>query len=253
LHNRRRSLNRGLRLLGMSCLTSRKKPKAILFDLDGTLWDRTSAVRALAGAQHQHLARVVGHIPRAHYVERIVALDDLGRLDKRVLYETVGVEFDLSDADVACLHGDFWARFPAHTQPFSEVIQTLKALRRVGIRLGIITNGWIAVQEAKIEQLGLSALIDAVLISEREGVRKPNPEIFHRALSKHRKRGLSGTTRMTMSQALSGQGCGRSGAMVRTGLDQQRNARRFERLTNCCRYCFQSRERRGGVQSQQDT
>ena len=167
----------------MSCVTSRKKPKAILFDLDGTLWDRTSAVRALAGAQHQHLARVVGHIPREHYVERIVALDDLGRLDKRVLYETVGVEFDLSDADVACLHGDFWARFPGHTQPFSEVIQTLKALRRVGIRLGIVTNGWIAVQEAKIEQLGLSALIDAVLISEREGVRKPNAEIFHRALA----------------------------------------------------------------------
>ena len=159
-------------------------PKAILFDLDGTLWDRSSAVRALAGAQHQHLANVVGHIPREHYVERIVSLDDLGRLDKRVLYETVGAEFNLSDADVACLHDDFWARFPAHTQPFSEVIQTLKAFRRAGIKLGIVTNGWVAVQEAKIEQLGLCALVDAVVISEREGVRKPNPEIFHRALAR---------------------------------------------------------------------
>jgi FMN phosphatase YigB (HAD superfamily) len=64
-------------------------PKAILFDLDGTLWGRTSAVRVLAGARHQHLAAVVGDIPREQYVERIVALDDLGRMDKRVLYETV--------------------------------------------------------------------------------------------------------------------------------------------------------------------
>jgi len=53
-----------------------------------------------------------------------------------------------------------------------------------GVLLGIVTNGWTAVQEAKIGQLGLSALIDVVLISEREGVRKPHPEIFHRALAR---------------------------------------------------------------------
>ena len=42
------------------------------------------------------------------------------------------------------------------------------------------------VQQAKIEQSALSALVDAVLISEREGVRKPNPEIFRRAVARLR-------------------------------------------------------------------
>lgn len=159
-------------------------PQAILFDLDGTLWDRTSAVRALASDQHEDLRDVLGHIPRDRYVDRIVRLDDLGRVDKRVLYETVGVDFDLCQSEVARLHADFWTRFALHTRPFPEVIDTLRHLRNAGIKLGIVSNGAIVVQEAKIEQLGLSAWVDAVLISEREGIRKPNPEIFHRAIAR---------------------------------------------------------------------
>ena len=159
-------------------------PRAILFDLDGTLWDRTSAVHALAHLQHEQLGDVLGHIPRERYVDRIVRLDDLGRVNKRVLYETIGVEFGLPESEVARLHADFWTRFALHTRPFPEVIDTLHHLRNAGVRLGIVTNGAAVVQQAKIEQLGLSALVDAVLISEREGVRKPNPEIFHRAVAR---------------------------------------------------------------------
>jgi putative hydrolase of the HAD superfamily len=159
-------------------------PRAILFDLDGTLWDRTSAVRALANDQHESLQDVIGHIPRARYVDRIIRLDDLGRVDKRVLYETIGAEFDLRESDVARLHADFWTRFALHTHPFPEVIDALRHLRNEGIRLGIVTNGSVVVQQMKIEQLGLPALVDAVLISEREGIRKPNPEIFYRAVAR---------------------------------------------------------------------
>lgn len=159
-------------------------PKAILFDLDGTLWDRTGAVRALATAQHEGLRECLGHVPRQAYVERIIRLDDNGRTDKTVLYQTIGIEFDLSEAVVARLHADFWTRLASFTRPFPEVIDTLNRLRRLRIKLGIITNGSTRVQEDKIRRLGLFELMDVVLISEREGVRKPEAEIFGRALAR---------------------------------------------------------------------
>jgi putative hydrolase of the HAD superfamily len=157
-------------------------PKAILFDLDGTLWDRNAAVRALVTQQHRELHQWLGHVAQRDYVERVVRLDDNGRADKTVLYQTIGIEFGLSEYAVALLHADFWTRFQVFTLPFTEVIETLHHLRRLEIKLGIITNGSTKVQEAKISRLGLSDLVDVVLISEREGVRKPDAEIFHRAL-----------------------------------------------------------------------
>jgi putative hydrolase of the HAD superfamily len=160
------------------------RPKAILFDLDGTLWDRNDAVRALATEQHRQLHKWLGHIPEHDYIERVVHLDDNGRADKSVLYRTIGLEFGLSKSAVAVLHSDFWTRYQAFIVPFPEVIETLHHLRRLEIRLGIITNGSMRLQEAKISRLGVSGLMDVVLISEREGVRKPDAEIFHRALGR---------------------------------------------------------------------
>jgi putative hydrolase of the HAD superfamily len=62
------------------------------------------------------------------------------------------------------------------------VLAVLAQLREHGLRLGIITNGTVRIQEPAIQRLGLSRLMDAILISEREGIRKPEPEIFARAV-----------------------------------------------------------------------
>jgi putative hydrolase of the HAD superfamily len=60
------------------------------------------------------------------------------------------------------------------------VIPTLRRLAEIGLKLGIITNGSVTSQDAKIAGLGLIPLMDTILVSEREGLRKPDPAIFHR-------------------------------------------------------------------------
>ena len=61
---------------------------------------------------------------------------------------------------------------------------TLAELRRRGKRLGIVTNGAAAVQNAAIDALGIRDAIDVILISETEGIRKPQADIFHRAAAR---------------------------------------------------------------------
>ncbi len=60
----------------------------------------------------------------------------------------------------------------------------LQELRRRGKAVGIVTNGVSTVQEGTIDALAIRSLLDAILVSEVEGVRKPRPEIFRRAASR---------------------------------------------------------------------
>jgi len=62
--------------------------------------------------------------------------------------------------------------------------RTLEQLQRQKIKLGVITNGKTQWQQQKLDSLGLTPLFDTVLISEAEGLRKPDRAIFERALER---------------------------------------------------------------------
>ena len=57
-------------------------------------------------------------------------------------------------------------------------------LRRRELKLGVVTNGPSAMQRRKLAALGIESAFDAILVSEEEGVSKPDPEIFRRALER---------------------------------------------------------------------
>jgi putative hydrolase of the HAD superfamily len=159
-------------------------PKVILFDLDGTLFDRDAAVRELFAHQHGAFASSLPGVSCERFVERLLELDEHGHADKRTAYGVFVREFGLeaSLADRLLEHfRDVYARFGA---PFSDALSTLGALRARGLGLGLVTNGRTDTQGAKVERLGLAPLLDAVLISESEGLRKPDRRIFERALDR---------------------------------------------------------------------
>jgi len=66
-------------------------------------------------------------------------------------------------------------------QPLKGAIELLDRLKGQ-VKLGIITNGFAALQQARLERTGLKDYFDVLIISEQVGVAKPHPRIFDHAL-----------------------------------------------------------------------
>lgn len=66
----------------------------------------------------------------------------------------------------------------------SIVVDSVRAVRARGLRTGIITNNIREYGDAWRGQLPIDELFDTVVDSSHEGVRKPNPVIYHTALER---------------------------------------------------------------------
>jgi putative hydrolase of the HAD superfamily len=166
--------------------------KAILFDAGNTLvWlDHPFLVQVLAEAG---ITASEDDILSAEYEAKLV-LDEMVRSgtagDDRArgqvyfaeIFRTLGVQ----DADfpphaerLFARHAErnLWSRVRENT------IETLEELRRLGYRLGVISNADGRV-EALLESLGLRPHFDFVIDSGVVGVEKPDPRIFHMGLER---------------------------------------------------------------------
>jgi putative hydrolase of the HAD superfamily len=156
--------------------------KAVLFDLDGTLLDRDASVKRFIDGQYDRLDRMVGHIPREDYVSRFIELDQRGYVGKDKVYQQLIKEFQITELTWEELLQDYLNEFKNHCVAFRNLVPMLEELKKRNLRLGMITNGRGQFQLDNIQALGIENYFDTILISEWEGLKKPDPEIFKRAL-----------------------------------------------------------------------
>ena len=72
-----------------------------------------------------------------------------------------------------------WNRhFPSLAVAMDGAVEVLETLQRLGIALGLITNGTVCAQAQKPDILGLRSYFRTVVISEAVGVQKPAAAIF---------------------------------------------------------------------------
>ncbi|MBK7878083.1 MAG: TIGR02253 family HAD-type hydrolase [Planctomycetes bacterium] len=161
--------------------------KAILFDIDDTLFSttefarkaRTNAVRAMITAGLdlsedvviKELDEVLAEFSSnyEHHFDKL-----LQRLRPRCL-ERVNPALIVA-AGVAAYHDTKFRELA----PFDDVYPLFSDLRRIGMRLGIITHGLTVKQAEKLVRLGLVPYLDpkAVFISDQIGISKPNPKLY---------------------------------------------------------------------------
>jgi putative hydrolase of the HAD superfamily len=158
--------------------------KAVLFDLDGTLLNRDESVKKFISRQYDRLQDRLGPIQKETYVSRFITLDNRGYVWKDKVYEQLVREFTIEDITWEELLQDYICEFKNCCIPFPNLIDMLKQLKNDKFPLGMITNGMGQFQMDNIKALEIESYFDVILVSEWEGIKKPNAEIFLRALEK---------------------------------------------------------------------
>lgn len=154
---------------------------AILFDLDETLLDRTNSLVDFLRDQHRRFNDRLGGAEFPAWRDKFLALEGRGLVHKSLVYPTILASFGGDVTAAEELLADYRSRCCHFARPFPGMIRTLSMIRSMSLPIGIVTNGESEFQARKIDALGLRELVDAILISEAEGVRKPEKDIFERA------------------------------------------------------------------------
>jgi putative hydrolase of the HAD superfamily len=155
--------------------------RAVLFDLDETLLDRTGSLVSFLADQHARYGECLGHAPLPAWRARFLALDEGGHVHKSIVYPAILKEFGGDPGMADTLLADYRETCCRHARPFDGAAALLGALRAQGLKLGLVTNGETDFQMRHVRALGLDGLMDTVLVSQAEGLRKPDPDIFRRA------------------------------------------------------------------------
>ena len=98
------------------------------------------------------------------------------------MYQQLTSELDITGITWEDLLQDYIIQFKNHCIPFPNLLSMLDELRSNNFILGMITNGRGQFQKDNIKALGIEKYFDTILVSELEGIKKPNPKIFKRAL-----------------------------------------------------------------------
>lgn len=169
--------------------------RAVLFDLDDTLFDHQACARAALSAVHaahgcfsclpfedferQH-ARVLEELHAEVMLGRVGI--DAARIERfRRLFADAGVTGD--DALTRATAAAYRERYLSVRQAVAGAAALLPEIRRRA-RVGIVSNNLLEEQQQKLKHCALGAHVDVLVVSEEVGVSKPDPRIFEVALER---------------------------------------------------------------------
>ncbi|MDF2921650.1 MAG: HAD-superfamily hydrolase, subfamily variant 1 [Paenibacillaceae bacterium] len=163
------------------------KPKVIIFDLDETLTDRSLAIEEFAN-------RFVSHYfpncyeDEARFIKNTcIIADNGGYRDKQEVYHMLVVQLNWTTPPGVNEYVSFFREeMPKCIKPKKYLYESLSYFLENKVRMGIITNGTVKMQRAKIDVLGIQDYFECIVISEEAGIRKPEIGIYRIALEQLR-------------------------------------------------------------------
>jgi HAD superfamily hydrolase (TIGR01549 family) len=168
----------------------KNKIKAILFDVDETLFDRVLAQQAILELIVKQMPQVFDGYDPGRVLAAFLKSDQIytdlfnngapseGSRDRRskLFLQLLGID-EKYTAKITELYVKDYPGVKAHVDGAVPVIKKLSRK----YQLGVVSNGFTDVQYRKLEAMGLRDLFSCIVLSEEFGIRKPNPGIFHQA------------------------------------------------------------------------
>jgi len=152
--------------------------KAVLFDLDNTLIERSRALKKVAvavnrqyfkdrKAEHAQLAEAFCFSFRDGYMKN---QDCFHQFTELVKWNNPPSYEDFFK---------YWSfYYPFYSTPVDNMEESVRYLKQRGYLVGIITNGPVTMQNAKIDSVGFRDWFDIIVVSHEYGADKPDTGIF---------------------------------------------------------------------------
>jgi putative hydrolase of the HAD superfamily len=154
--------------------------RGIVFDLDETLVDRKGSLSVYARVLYSDFHASIA-VSQAEFIEQFHLLDGNGRVPKDQFFDLLASSVFL-EVPARRIGEHFEANAWLTPRLFNGIPELLQSLRERRWRIGVITNGGVQSQSKKLENSGLSSLVDYSVISAAFGAKKPDPTIFEHLL-----------------------------------------------------------------------
>ena len=163
--------------------------KAVIFDLDDTLFDHTtSATRAihawvpqLGGTPTDELVAQWFVIERHnfdHWLKGDLTHQGQRRGRLRDFLPLIDHPVPPTDDELDEIFAGFLAAYRQSWAAFPDARPALEVARSNGWRIGVLTNGSTTQQNAKLTEIGLAGFVDVVSTSESLDFSKPAPQAY---------------------------------------------------------------------------
>jgi putative hydrolase of the HAD superfamily len=162
------------------------KIKALIFDIDSTLYDRKKAQVSILEKIIALYPMLFCSLKKERVLEAFLESDriaveafDAGApsgglrdLRSKLFLKSVGLSEEYAD-DIT----DTYVReYPHVYAPVDGAVEIIEKAKR--FKLGAVSNGLPDVQYRKLETLGIRDKFDCIILSEEVNIRKPDPRIF---------------------------------------------------------------------------
>jgi putative hydrolase of the HAD superfamily len=159
-----------------------KNIKALIFDLDNTILDRSKTFLIFSEKLIERYFRGSSEKEKQKMINLIVISDQDGYKGKNQMFLELleALTWD-NKPSIEELLEFYTMEYVNNAMLMEDALQILEYCK-TKYKIGLITNGKNVIQYGKIDKLNLREYFDTIVVSEEAGVKKPNKLIFENAL-----------------------------------------------------------------------